>query len=97
MTGAEVAMDLEPELLLRIKSAVTTHFLESGDFNGVLASDLPQLAAFDPKDSKLILLELCEKRQVELAFASESGNPYIKRVPSPPLEKQLTLLETEGC
>lgn len=88
-------MTLGPELLTRLQTAITTFFLESGDFNGVPARDLAGMAGFPGDRTTEILAALLESGGVEFAFASETGNPHIKRLPSAPVDKQRTLLGTE--
>jgi hypothetical protein len=91
----EANLVIDPEVISRLNSIVMSYFLESGDFNGIPAADLPQRAGFQDAQTRQVLETVLKSGLVELAFASKTGNPHIKRLPAEPVEMQLTLLASE--
>ena len=91
----EANLAIDPEVLSRLNSIVTSYFLESGDFNGIPAADLPRRAGFPDAQTRQVLETGLNSGVVELSFASKPGNPHIKRLPVEPVETQRALLATE--
>jgi hypothetical protein len=69
---------------------VTEFFVGSPDFNGVPLEVLAQQLGFGLAELRELLADLVRQGRMELAFASHSDNPHIKRIQSLPIEEQLT-------
>jgi len=91
----EANLAIDPEVLSRLNSIVTSYFLESGDFNGIPAADLSRRAGFPDAETRQVLETGLNSGVMELSFASKTGNPHIKRLPVEPVETQRALLATE--
>ncbi len=76
------------ELLTRIVS----FYLKSGDFNGISLQALLK----DGNAETLPTLEALVARGDVEALSEESVNPHIKRLPTPPIPKQLSYFATDG-
>ena len=84
----------DPEAHERIHPAVASFFLESGDFNGIPFEALAQKLRLSADELDQALKSALASGEVELSFASKTGNPHIKRLPSEPVEVQIGLLGT---
>jgi hypothetical protein len=85
----------EADLDRASEQQITVFFVNSGDsFNGLSARALLKLAG-DEAGVRSILKRLVAARRITCAFASASLNPHIKRLPDPPTDVTLRLLDTE--
>jgi len=69
-------MATDDELLNHIQA----FFSEPSDFNGISLNNLASIAGESLPELRQALARLVALRKVDLAFASHSGNPHIKRV-----------------
>jgi hypothetical protein len=76
-----------------VLGAIADHYLESGDYNGLPLAHLDELGDLD--DVLDAVRELVRSRQISIRAAVASGNPFIKRHPDWPVEKQLDLLQKD--
>ncbi len=76
----------------KIEARVTEFFVKSGDFNGILLETLAQELGFELAEIRGLVAALVRQGRIELAFASHSDNPHIKRIQALPIEEQLTRL-----
>jgi hypothetical protein len=79
----------------RIMEAVTKHYIQSHDFNGILAVRLREEFNIGEDDLRSLLRELVEEGLVFLAFDRVQGNPHILRIPPPERDRQIQLLASE--
>src|SRR4051812_5067972 len=71
-------------------AAITSHYLESGDFNGYPLRD----AAMKRSELAPTVKSLLERELISLSLGSAHPNPYIKAFPPPPVADQIGQLET---
>ena len=74
---------------------IRDYFLQSSDFNGILASNLATQLGSSWTALKKQLVSLISKQEITLAFASNSGNPHIKRIADLSIEDQIARVRTE--
>jgi hypothetical protein len=86
-------MSDESHLILQL---ITDFFLQSKDFNGILASRLAEQANLDQSRLIPVLEGLLQNGQITIAFNTYQGNPHILRFPPLLLERQLELLRAEN-
>lgn len=78
-----------------ILSRVLNFFVKSHDFNGILVSDLIDEHGFSCPKIREVIGQLVEENKINLAFASHSLNPHIKRLQDLPIKNQLVKLTEE--
>lgn len=78
-----------------ILGEVRDFYLASRDFNGIPLSRLTEDHCTAWPDLRTQIARLVSERKLELAFASHSENPHIKRVATLPPSDQVRKLETE--
>jgi len=71
-----------------IVQQVARFYLDSGDFNGCPAERLVQTASADA-DFRPVIEGLVTSRKLEVLTCDIDANPHIKRLPVPPIERQL--------
>src|SRR5262245_38632510 len=81
---------------MSLLSRIREFFTESDDFNGISGEQLARDVDARWPDMLDELSGLVERRQVDVVFASHSGNPHIKRVAVLPPDQQLERLGSEG-
>lgn len=81
---------------MTLLSRIREFFTESNDFNGISGEQLARDVNARWPDMLDELSRLVELRQVDVVFASHSGNPHIKRVGVLPPGQQLERLGSEG-
>ncbi|MGK9234796.1 hypothetical protein KXS07_23815 [Inquilinus limosus] len=77
-----------------ILESIVKHYIESGDFNGTPMRVFVRSTKRKTKSLETIK-ELVRRGDISLAFASQSINPHIRRLPDLPIEEQLYLLNSE--
>ena len=84
-------MALEDDALHLIRK----FFVESREFNGIPASRLAERLGLVWSDAQRILEHIVAGGNADLAFATYSGNPHIKRLADLPVEVQLSKLAAD--
>lgn len=75
----------------QLLNAVTSHYLNSGDFNGFPIRDLDGLYTRNG-DLKKSLASLIRENKISLLFPDTHSNPYIKALPEEPNDRQIKKL-----
>lgn len=79
-----------------VEVLVGEHFINSGDFNGLLLKALLNgLSDLDANVTREAVIECVKRGRISCAFASVSVNPHIKRLRDLPIDDQIKLLESE--
>jgi hypothetical protein len=79
-----------------VEILVGEHFINSGDFNGLLLKALLNgLSDLDANVTREAVIECVKRGRITCAFASVSVNPHIKRLRDLPIDDQIKLLESE--
>jgi len=58
--------------------AITNHYLQSGDFNGISIEELQTIVGFTRKDLEDILIQLVHEDKISIIFGDRHPNPYFK-------------------
>lgn len=74
---------------------VTSHFVESHDFNGILASRLSTILERPWPDLLAEIERLLSDGKISIAFYSFQDNPHVLRLKPPAIDRQLELLRSE--
>src|SRR6185369_14407050 len=74
----------------RILQEIVSHYLRSGDFNGISVGTFSNSGNIEPLDT---LKHLIEKGDVEAYSTEDTANPHIKRFPAAPIPRQIGYLE----
>ncbi|MBA7483594.1 hypothetical protein ES707_19110 [subsurface metagenome] len=62
----------------KILDAITNHYLQSGDFNGISIEELQTIVGLTQKDLEVILIQLVHEEKISINFGDRHPNPYIK-------------------
>jgi hypothetical protein len=76
-----------------IVKKVLEHYIESQDYNGILAAKLAKINELEDSIFLDMLKDLIEEDKITLTFASISENPFIKRFPDLTIDKQIEKLK----
>jgi len=78
---------------VKILEKVTDFYFSSKDFNGIPLSDLYQFVDIEEAVFKETLVNLINKREVDLIYEGDIPNPHIKPFPAPPIDKQIEKIQ----
>ncbi len=76
-----------------IVKKILEHYIESRDYNGILAAELAKINELEHSDFLNVLKDLIKEDKITLTFASISENPFIKRFPDLTIDKQIEKLK----
>ena len=82
-------MSLKEDIL----KTVLEYYIESRDYNGILAVELAEINELKCSDLKIVLEDLIKEDKITLTFACISENPFIKRFPDLKIDTQIENLE----
>jgi hypothetical protein len=80
----------------RMLYEITSHYLQSEDFNGIPASDLRKRFGGDPDELLAALAELIVEEKIGVIYADVHLNPHIIRTGFEPKETQISKLGTKA-
>ena len=79
----------------KILQIVTTHYLESGDFNGISALELSAETGVEWSEMRDVLQELINEDLIGILYSEFEPNTHILRTGFPPKDIQISKLDTE--
>lgn len=79
----------------KILQAITTHYLESGDFNGIPAINLSAELGVKWNELSSVLQELIEEDLIGILYSDFEVNTHILRTGFPPKDVQISKLGTD--